>query len=130
MVNPMAARMPTQSGGVIFLALVTKRVGQTLVIALEGELDLHSVEPFKEAVAEAFAANQDLRHLVIKMNDVTFMDSSGVGAILGRYRDLRERGGQVAVVGMNAPIRKVFDLSGMSRVISVFHTEQEALTKL
>lgn len=112
------------------MAVVAKHTGKALIVRLEGELDLHSVEPFKEVVAEAFAADESLRHLILKMNAVTFMDSSGVGAILGRYREIRERGGTMALIGLQAPVRKVFDLSGMARLIAVFDSEREALADL
>ncbi len=112
------------------MGVVAKRIGQTLIVYLDGEFDLHAAGPFKTVVADAFARDERLRHLIIKMSDVTFMDSSGVGAILGRYRDLRERGGRLMVVGLQMPVRKVFDFSGMSRVISVFESEGHALASL
>ena len=48
---------------------------------------------------------------------MTFMDSSGIGVILGRYRQLRDRGGSVAVKNLNPQVEKVFTLSGMRQVI-------------
>jgi len=109
------------------LGVVAKRIGRVLVVHLDGELDLHTAEPFKEAVAEALAQDRSLRHLVVTMNRVTFMDSSGVGALLGRYREIAERGGRLALVGLQLPVKRVFELSGMSGIISVYDSEGQAL---
>lgn len=106
------------------------RTGRALIVRLDGELDLHTVEPFKEAVADALAREPTLCHLILLMQQVTFMDSSGIGAILGRYRDIKERGGRVAVVGLQPAVRRIFELAGMNRVINHYSSEREALAKL
>ena len=112
------------------MSLQSLRTGKALIVRLAGEFDLHAAHPFKEAVADALALDPGLTHLVIQMQQVTFMDSSGVGAILARYRDVKARGGVLAVVGLQPAVRKVFDLSGMGRVIPVYATEGEALAHL
>lgn len=106
------------------------RAGRALIVRLDGELDLHTVEPFKEAVAEALAREPTVCHLILQMQQVTFMDSSGIGAILGRYREVKERGGRIAVVGLQPAVRRVFELAGMNRIINHYATEREALAKL
>ena len=112
------------------MSVSAKRLGQTLLVRLEGELDVHSSEPFKETVSRAFATDRRLRHIVLLMNGVTFVDSCGVGAILGRYRDAAARGGRLAVVGLQVPVRRVFELSGMLRLLPEYESEGQALANL
>lgn len=112
------------------MRLDARQLGQTLVIRLEGELDLDSAAPFKLAVQSAFRRNPRLRNLVLVMDEVTFLDSSGVGAILGRYREVKERGGNVAAVGLQAPVQRVFAFCGMTRIIGVYESEGQALASL
>lgn len=112
------------------MAVVIKKSGAALVVHLGGELDLHTAGPFREVVSDALAQDPKLRHLVLMMDNVTFIDSSGIGAILGRYREVREKGGHVAAVGLQTPVKKVFDLSGISRVISLYDSEGQALASL
>lgn len=107
-----------------------KRQGRTLVVRIDGELDLHTSEDFKSIVNQAIATDPGLCNLILLMQDVTFVDSSGVGAILGRYRALAARGGRVAVVGLQAPVRRVLEFSGMLRIMPTFATEREALARL
>ena len=58
-----------------------------------------------------------MRYLVLDFDKLTFMDSSGIGVILGRYRILRDRGGRMAVCRMNPYIARIFHMSGMDRII-------------
>ena len=53
-----------------------------------------------------------------------FMDSSGLGVILGRYRTLRLRGGTVALMHLSPQVKRVYDLSGMARIIPVIREEE------
>ncbi len=112
------------------MSVRTKRLGQTLLVHLDGELDLHSSEPFKQTVLQAFASDRRLRNVVLLMNGVSFVDSSGVGAILGRYRDAVARGGRLAVVGLQVPVKRVFELSGMLKILPEYESEGHALANL
>lgn len=107
-----------------------KRLGDTLLVYLEGEIDLHTAQPFREAVANAFATEGRLKNLVLLMQGVTFIDSTGVGAILGRYREVQARGGRMAAVGLQLPVKRVFELAGMPKIIRVCNSEGEALASL
>jgi stage II sporulation protein AA (anti-sigma F factor antagonist) len=60
-----------------------------------------------------------MKKLVMDLQDMAVMDSSGIGVILGRYRALALRGGKVAVKNMNPQVKKVFLLSGMDQVIQI-----------
>ena len=60
-----------------------------------------------------------LKYRFVDLENMSFMDSSGIGVILGRYREIRQRGGEVAVKNMNPQVEKVFLLSGMNQVIKM-----------
>lgn len=70
-----------------------ERQGQALVASLVGEFDLHSAPKFKQSMAEVFAEYPQLKHLILDVQKVSFIDSSGLGVILGRYREIEEKGG-------------------------------------
>ena len=70
--------------------------------------------------------DESIRCLILDFSTLTFMDSSGIGVILGRYRLLRDRGGTVAVIHMNPHIARIFHMSGMDRVIKQLDRQQEA----
>ena len=54
---------------------------------------------------------------MLDFRDVTLMDSSGIGLVIGRYKQLQKGGGELAVTGLNRQIDKVFTLSGLYRII-------------
>lgn len=67
----------------------------------------------------SFWRTQTITHLVLDLENLTFMDSSGIGMLLGRLRALQARGGSLSVMHMQPPVEKLFRLSGLDRVIGV-----------
>lgn len=94
-----------------------------LTVALTGELDHCSAMNVRQELDELLS-DQAVRHLMLDMADLKFMDSSGIGVILGRYRILAARGGSVWVRNMNPQINRIFQLSGMGQIIHVARQEE------
>ena len=92
------------------------RDGDKLMVRLAGELD-HCCAQTVRRELDALIADSSVRSLILDFTALQFMDSSGIGVVLGRYRQMRERGGQVAVVHMNRHVARIFHMSGMDRVI-------------
>ncbi len=89
--------------------------GEVVTAFLEGELDHHSAKPIREAIDSALELNMPSL-LVLDFSGVTFMDSSGVGLVMGRYRLLNPKGGEIHITGTNPLIYKLLMLSGISRL--------------
>lgn len=85
---------------------------------LEGELDHCSAQSIRREL-DQMLEDTSIRHLILDMEKMSFMDSSGIGVILGRYRTLASRGGTVAVRNMNAHVERIFILSGMNQIIQI-----------
>lgn len=107
----------------------TSRVGHNLIFKLKGELDHHSAEEFRSIFAMEWE-KEDARNLIIDFKEVTFMDSSGVGAIIGRYKQVDQKGGRVAICSPSETVAKLIEMSGLPRIISIYRSEQDALKKL
>jgi stage II sporulation protein AA (anti-sigma F factor antagonist) len=103
--------------------------GNVLFMRLEGEFDLYTAEEFRR-VADAALKEQRVRHMVINLKDVVFIDSSGLGAILGRYKQIRRKSGSMGLVGIGPNIKAVLEISGIIRLIPVYDTEPDALKAL
>lgn len=112
------------------LNIQARRAGRCLVIRPQGELDLGVAGEFREKVEAELAKDGLLTHLILDLAEVRFIDSSGLGVILGRYKKLSQKGGRVVVVGMSSQVRKVFELSGMFRIIDEAATVDDALAAL
>lgn len=105
--------------------LRSMRDGERLLVGLDGELDHYCAQSVRREL-DSLLRDPTVRQLILDFSGLTFMDSSGIGVILGRYRVLRERGGSVAVIHMNNHVSRIFHMSGMDRVIHQLDKVQEA----
>lgn len=103
------------------------RDGDRLIVRLVGELDHFCAQSVRREL-DAMLSDMSIRTLILDFSALNFMDSSGIGVILGRYRLLRDRGGAVAVTHMNRHISRIFHMSGMDRIIKQLDNQQEART--
>ena len=108
----------------------TSRTGPVLVARIEGEIDLASAARVREPIDQAWAADAGLRHLVLNVKGISFLDSTGIAVILGRYRAVHTRGGRVVLVGANSRVRRMLELSGALRLLELADGEEEALRRL
>jgi stage II sporulation protein AA (anti-sigma F factor antagonist) len=87
-------------------------------VAITGDLDLTTADSLRERLDDLIVRYPD-KDLILDLKDVPFIDSSGLGVILGRYRRLQDRGRRMGLIGVRANVRSVLDVAGVSRIISV-----------
>nr|MBO2471813.1 anti-sigma F factor antagonist [Bacillota bacterium] len=110
------------------LIIETTRSKDSLIVRLAGELDVRTAPVFRARVQQELEEGPRLRHLILDLRGVTFIDSSGVGALLGRCRDIRTtRAGRVVVFGLRPNVLRVLQFAGLLRVLAVAETKQQAL---
>lgn len=100
-----------------------------LIVRLEGELDHHEAEKLRETWKNMMYEN-NIRHVVLNLESLTFMDSSGLGVILGRYKEVLQLEGEMVVCSVTAPIERLFNMSGMFKIIRLAENEEFALSTL
>ena len=101
----------------------------TLTASLFGELDHHTAKEVKNLIEEIIKNNQ-VNNLVLDFSNLTFMDSSGIGVIIGRYKLITSLGGRVAISNAKGNIIKLLHLSGIDRIIEIFDSNDEAYESL
>jgi len=101
--------------------------GDSLVVRLSGELDLVAAAHFKELVDDYLDWGK-IRHLYVNLEKVTFLDSSFLGALLGRYRRISQIGGQVGLINPPGSLRPTLELSGVFQLMAEYPSEREALS--
>jgi len=99
-----------------------------LIVKFIGELDHHSTIKNRENMVEVIV-NKALKNLIFDLSDIDFMDSSGIGLIIGRYKFISALGGQVKIVCNNKQIEKLITMSGLKRLVEV-HTDLENALKM
>ena len=88
-----------------------------LVEILSRELDHHVARDVKSQID----------YIIFDFQYVNFMDSSGIGVIIGRYKKIVSHGGKIAVINMNDRLKKIFNLSGMNKIISMYDNFEDAI---
>ncbi len=97
-------------------------IGCYLKIKLRGEIDHHTASSIRSAIDSEIYSKKP-RGLIMDMSAVNFMDSSGLGLIMGRYSVMNELGGEVVVSNPSPAIERIMTLAGMERVIKISHTK-------
>ena len=95
-----------------------KAHGEVLTVYLQGEIDHHSAKTMREEIDEAIDFNMPTL-LILDFEQVTFMDSSGIGLVMGRYRNLSRRGAKLHITGTSPQIYKVMKLSGIEKLATI-----------
>lgn len=111
------------------LEINLEQKGAVLLIRLEGELDHHTAEKLREQVEEQFA-KKELKHIVLNLEHLSFMDSSGLGVILGRYKKVKNLGGEMVVCAISPAVKRLFEMSGLFKIVRLEENEQYALQTL
>ncbi len=99
--------------------------GPKLIVRLKGELDHHTAEIFRSRVQEVLARGKT-KTIILNLSGLNFMDSSGIGAILGRYNFLKHKEGIIAVCNLQPQVEKVFYTAGLFNIFKKYGSEEEA----
>src|ERR687892_1346754 len=101
---------------------------ESYVISLAGEVDLYTAPEFKQQLLEVIA--QGAKQVVVDFTDTTFIDSTTLGVLVGGVKRLRSNDGQLALVCSDRNITKIFEITGLDRVFTIYPTRGEALAQV
>ncbi len=103
-----------------------RRQGSAVVVALRGGVDLHHTPAVHKALVQA--CEQRPAKLVVNLEEVDYMDSSGLGTLVEVFRRVHQYNGSFALCGANHRVQSVLEITRLDRFFKVFATEQEALS--
>lgn len=101
----------------------------TIIVRLGGELDHHNADRVRGLIEQAMMKEQ-VKHVLMDLQQLTFMDSSGIGVILGRYKQVKARGGKMIICNANRSVNRLLELSGLFKIIESHDDENSALSSL
>ena len=107
------------------LNLSTRHEGDRTVIEVGGEIDVYTAPKLREQLVDL--VNQGRFHLVVDMEAVDFLDSTGLGVLVGGLKRVRSYDGTLSLVCSQEKILKVFRITGLTKVFPIYPTLQEAL---
>lgn len=94
-----------------------------LTIFLPGELDHHNAEEIRKR-SDYLIDQNHIRYVIFDFMDTTFMDSSGIGVIMGRYKRIYMLGGEVCAVHTSERMKKILTMSGVTRIMQIYEEDR------
>ena len=98
------------------------------VISLAGEVDLYTAPEFKQQLLEVIG--QGGKQVIVDFSDTTFIDSTTLGVLVGGVKRLRTNDGQLSLVCSDRNITKIFEITGLDRVFTIYATRDEAVANV
>jgi anti-sigma B factor antagonist len=98
------------------------------VIALAGEVDLYTAPEFKQQLLDVIGKGG--KEVIVDFSDTTFIDSTTLGVLVGGVKRLRTNNGQLSLVCNDRNITKIFEITGLDRVFTIYPTRDEAIAKV
>ncbi|MBE5959331.1 MAG: STAS domain-containing protein [Lachnospiraceae bacterium] len=90
--------------------------GDTLIIYAPHEIDHHSASVIIE-YSDIYIAKNNIKNMTIDFENTAFMDSSGIGIVIGRYKIIKRFGGRLTLKNMNKNIERMFEISGVKKLL-------------
>lgn len=109
------------------MQLSFKITNKTLIVSVIGEIDHHSAEQAREKI-DRHIDNNSIKNVLFDFAGVNFMDSAGIGVIIGRYKKIAPLGGKMAVVNVRPQIKRILEISGIPRISGLYDSLETALS--
>ena len=106
------------------LDITTERAGGVCVVAVNGDVDVYTSPSLKARLLEV--VDGECSRLVVALDGVGFIDSSGLGVLVGALRRLKERGDEMRIVCSSEQVLKIFRITGLDKVFPIVATLDEA----
>ena len=95
------------------------------VVNVEGEIDIHTAPPLRELLIDLVSQNN--YHLVVNMEKVEFLDSTGLGVLVGSLNRVRAHDGSLDLVCTRERILKIFRITGLTKVFGIHESVDQAI---
>ena len=97
-----------------------------LIVSIAGDLDHHQATRMREEIDKTMEAFR-CQNLIFDFSKLDFMDSSGIGVVMGRYNKVREKSGRTAIAGGSKYVHMILEMAGIFTIIEEYFTVEEAL---
>lgn len=95
-----------------------------LIVNFNGELDHHSAEEIRKEIDKIYYERR-LVHIVLDLKKLNFMDSSGIGLIMGRYKNVSDNGGKLFLVNVSSRVEKILRMSGILKIVQMYNSLED-----
>lgn len=92
-----------------------KKDGELLFVDLQGDLDINSNKEFKEKVNSV----QGIKKIIVNCENLSYIDSTGLGAFISIYKHIKEKGDKLVITGLKPHIKKIFLITDLDKVFEI-----------
>jgi stage II sporulation protein AA (anti-sigma F factor antagonist) len=103
--------------------------GTTLIVAFIGELDHHSAEYARQKI-DGELIRSTTKNVIFNFSKLTFMDSSGIGVIMGRYKNLARLNGKAAIASSSPQVLRILEMSGVLKFVPYYDNMEDAINAM
>lgn len=111
------------------MQLSFKQQKNTLIVTLTGDLDHHAASNIREKIDNEIQRGST-NNFILDCSKLEFMDSSGIGMIIGRYKKIKSLNGKFYATHLNPQVKRIFNVSGLDRIINTYSDNKAALKNL
>ncbi len=101
------------------MSVTIKQKNNIMTAQIKGEIDHHTVPAIRDAIDDALVGAESITELVLDFSEVTFMDSSGIGLVMGRYKLASANGKALRVINLSERDYKIMKMSGIEKLAKV-----------
>ncbi|NUN63561.1 STAS domain-containing protein [Pseudanabaena biceps] len=98
---------------------------QVKVIKPSGRLDVTTAAEFRRQVSDIAAAPTPPKYLLVDLQNITFMDSSGLGALVSALKSIRNSNGDMVICGANDQVQMLFELTSMTKIFKIYENPED-----
>jgi stage II sporulation protein AA (anti-sigma F factor antagonist) len=104
-------------------------VDRLLIVKINGDIDHHTCEEIRSKIDNEISLKNP-KSILFDMEDVGFMDSSGIGVLIGRYKLISINGGKAGMSNVKPPIKRLCEICGLQKIIQIYPNKKQAIAGL
>lgn len=104
-------------------------IESNLIVNFIGELDHHTAEEIRNEIDKKYF-EKGYKNIILNLNNLKFMDSSGIGLIMGRYKIVSQNGGRLSVTNVTPKVEKILKMSGIMKIVSMYSDIKKAIDNI
>ena len=107
---------------------ISQREKESIIILdIQGEIDLYNAPEIKDTIQKLIEGQK--YNIIINLEKVSYIDSSGIGALISSLSNLKKYQGSLKIINVYASVKKVFELTKLTSFFEIYDSEDEALSK-
>jgi len=107
------------------MEIKTRGIENVVILDVDGEIDLYNAPSLKEIIRQSIEARK--YSIIINLGRVSYIDSSGIGALISSLSNLRRYQGGLKIINVTGSVKKVFELTKLTSFFEIFDDESEAV---